>query len=163
MSIEYNKCEDIPSDMSFIHAEGATFMKAFHDITIKCDKDIDNCVNYLFSLVDISKNNKLSKAEISRIIRIISYIVVVSGKGIAENEDITGILGIVSIISPSIAGAIIDGSDYDNDGQLSMEEMFYDRNISSVIHTFEKFSFDVAINFITKMFSALAGVLKIIS
>lgn len=163
MSIEYNKCEDIPSDMSFIHAEGATFMKAFHDISIKCDKDIDNCVNYLFSLVDISKNNKLSKAEISRIIRIISYIVVVSGKGIAENEDITGILGIVSIISPSIAGAIIDGSDYDNDGQLSMEEMFYDRNISSVIHTFEKFSFDVAINFITKMFSALAGVLKIIS
>jgi len=161
-SIDYNKCEDIPSDVSFIHTEGVTFMKAFHDISIKCDKDIDNCANYLFSLVDISKNNKLSKAEISRIIRIMSYIVVVSGKGVAKNEDITSILAIVSIISPSIAGAIIDGSDYDNDGQLSMEEMFYDRDFSSVVRTFEKFSFDVAVRFIAKMFGVLADVLKIL-
>jgi len=162
VSIDYNKCTDIPSEMSFIHTEGVTFMKAFHDISIKCDKDIDNCVNYLFSLVDISKDNKLSKAEISRIIRIMSYIVVVSGKGVAKNEDITSILAIVSILSPSIAGAIIDGSDYDNDGQLSMAEMFYDRNFSSIVRTFEKFSFDIAVEFIAKMFGVLAHVLKIL-
>ena len=162
MSIDYNKCEDMPSDVSFIHAEGVTFMKSFHDISIKCEKDIDNCVNHLFSLVDISKDNKLSKAEISRIIRIMSYIVVVSGKGVAKNDDITSILAIVSLISPSIAGAIIDGSDYDNDGQLSMEEMFYDRNFSSVVRAFEKFSFDVAVSFIAKMFGVLAHVFKIL-
>jgi hypothetical protein len=157
------KCDNIPSDMSFIHAEGIIFMKLYNDISVICEEHRNECVNHIFSIFDISKDKKLSKAEISRMIRIISYIAVVSGKGVAGNDEITGILGIVSIISPSIAGAIIDGSDYDNDGQLSIEEIFYDRQISSVVPIFEKFSFDIAISFFSKMFGSLIGILKIIS
>jgi hypothetical protein len=157
------KCDNIPSDMSFIHAEGIIFMKLYNEISVICEEQRKECVNHIFSIFDISKDKKLSKAEISRMIRIISYIAVVSGKGVAANDDITGILGIVSIISPSIAGAIIDGSDYDNDGQLSIEEIFYDRQISSVVPIFEKFSFDIAISFFSKMFGSLIGILKIIS
>ena len=161
-SAEYNKCEDIPSDMSFIHAEGIIFMKSFVEISMKCEKAKEKCVEYMFSIVDISKDNELSKAELSRIMRIITYIAVVSNnkKDWVDNKEITGALGIVSIISPFIAKSIIEGSDYDNDGQLSLDEIFYDRKISDATQALEKLSFDVAVTFFTKMFSAFGSILS---
>ena len=80
----------------------------------------------------------------------------------AKTEEITGISAIVSIICPSIAGSIIAGSDYDNDGQLSLDEIFYDRNIKGATQTFEKFSFDVAVSMLTKMFGSIDSLLKFI-
>jgi tetratricopeptide (TPR) repeat protein len=163
LPVEFNRCNDIPSELSFIHAEGITFMNSLDDVLVKCQKEKDKCLEYIFSLVDISKDNRISKAELSRIFRIITYIAVVSGKeGKAKSEDITSISAIVSIISPSVAGAIIAGSDYDNDGQLCLEEMFFDRNISGATHVLEKFSFDVAVSFIIKAFGALSSIVKLV-
>ena len=67
---------------------------------------------------------------------------------------------LASVTFPMVADSVISGSDYDNDGQLSLDEMFYDKNLEDADLLVEKFSFDIATGILAKLFGSLGGLVS---
>ena len=154
------KCNTFPSNLSFLHLEALSFIKSMNNLPKSCEGRGYDCVKYIFSTVEVIKDGKLSRAELSRLIRILSYFSVISGNG-ARNDKISGSAALASIFGPFIASSIIAGSDYDDDGKLSLEELLIDKDPENIAATFERLSFDVAVEILTKIFSGMGRLLSL--
>jgi hypothetical protein len=126
------RCDRLPPDVYLLFAEGIKYMQLASIVKDKCTADGGDCLKSVFAFVDVSGDKRLSVAEIARAIRIFTFAAVAANPQGASQQDIAGALSIAMILGPPIASAIINGSDYDGDGQLSLDELFYDRDLTSV-------------------------------
>ena len=159
-----SRCQQISTNDLFIHAEGISFMNMYQDISSVCQEgDSLSCLNSVFKSIDVSEDGRLSKAEISRMIRILTYMgTLADPKGGKPNDKILGSVGIAALVGPFIASSIIDGSDYNGDGQLSMDELFLDRDVAGAQLAMRNMSLDVAVSSIGALFKGLSSVMGLI-
>lgn len=138
----YQKCEKLLPTIYMVHAEGLKAVKFIAGMKRSCGEGSSGCGEYLFSFLDVSQDEKLSVAELSRAIRIATYASVAARPQGADDKTLTGSLMVANMIGPMVASSLIGGSDYDGDGQLSLEELFYDRDLASVEASLGKISLD---------------------
>jgi hypothetical protein len=161
---EFKRCQQIGSDIAFIHAEGISFMRSYESIASVCQNGIsEKCLRDLFLFVDVSKDLRLSKAEISRLIRILSYVARLSDRKFHKTEEVVGFVSIMSFLGPFVATSIIDGSDYDGDGQLSLNELLIDRELVGTKQALDKLSVDVILSTVGKLFKGLDSAVKLLN
>ncbi|MBB3192409.1 hypothetical protein [Halomonas cerina] len=154
----YRRCDAANSSVGFMHAEGLSFFRFLTDLNdTACGSGKEQCIEKLWSYIDVSGNGVLSQAELSRLIRILAYIGTVKGSGYISNDDLFGKVGLASMIAPFVAKSIIDGSDYNDDGQLALDELFIDREFSSASLAVEKMSFDMVVSALGSLFKGLTS------
>lgn len=155
------RCQQISAEDLFVHAEGISFMNMYQNISSVCQEgDSFSCLNSVFKSIDVSEDERLSKAEISRMIRILTYMgTLADPKGGKPNDKIFGSVGIAALVGPFIASSIIDGSDYNGDGQLSMDELFLDRDVAGAQLAMRNMSLDVAVSSLGGLFKGLTSVI----
>jgi hypothetical protein len=151
----YEKCDRLPPDVYFVHAEGAKFMELVAALRDGCPNEQQACIDRAFAYVDVSGDGRLSTAEVARIMRILTYAAVAANPQGATNEEITGALGLMSLVGPLISSAIVSGADYDGDGQLTMAEMFYDRDVITVQGAMEQMSLEMVGSSIAAIFQGM--------
>lgn len=138
----YHRCEKLPPSLYAMHAEGLKTVQFIAAIEKNCSQESGNCVEYLFSFLDVSEDEKLSVAELSRAIRIATYASVAAAPDGVNDKTFAGTFLVSNLIGPVVAKSLIDGSDYNSDGQLSLDEIFYDRDIATVGASLGKVSLD---------------------
>jgi len=154
----YERCERLPADVYFTHAEGARFMELVDALRRTCSHRQPACIERAFAAVDVSRDGRLSVAEVSRVLRIVVYAAVAANPEGAREQDLASALGLASLLGPLISTAIISGSDYDGDGQLTRDEIFYDRDIATVQHALEAMSLDEVGATMSAIFQGMAGI-----
>ena len=123
----YNKCESIPSIFQIIYGEIINLMNSKLIEVCNNDQNPANCINETFSFLDVSKDNELSVAEITRAARILIYFTFID-KQIDENREIGfATYTTTSLIFPAISKIIIGNYDYDNSNTISLKEIYTDR------------------------------------
>ncbi len=102
------------------------------DATVEiCRRDAAGCNDAAFAVVDITRDGRLSRAEISRALRVAGFFgptIASFGKPeIPTFSDSMSSLSFAGMVAPTIAQGLIAGSDYDGDGQLGLNEILQDR------------------------------------
>lgn len=152
------RCEHMSSSLSFLHGEGITFMAHASSISAACQQDGTQCAQAVMELIDVSKDGKLSKAELTRAIRILAYFAPLLAKQDTwvSIGEISGYVASASLLGPLLASSIIGGSDYNNDGQISLDEIFIDRDMSGLNAVARQVPMDLLVKLVGSMFSGLS-------
>ena len=121
------KCSNLNNEIDFIllESDAIEFDKLMHSAKTKCQnsKPID-CLREFIKFADVSKNNKLSRAEITRFSKFIVKWLTLKGElNIGERM---GSSAATIIIAPALAEFILLNYDYDNDEHIDIKEMTFD-------------------------------------
>ena len=124
----YTRCGNLPPSLSMFHGEGINGIIAMDHVLRVCTSNpVSECQNELLKLGDVSGNKKWSVAEIARLLRIATYLEqlnrydpALKGSEAIKNSLISLPLG------PIFIRMVLNSLDYDDDGQLSMDELFQD-------------------------------------
>lgn len=154
-----NRCQKLPPEKSPLHFEAVQFVRKLSGIGDACEDKGISCLEYVFSLAEVVEDGNLSTAELSRLIRIMTYLSVISTEGGATDERISGGLVLASLFGPLIAASLISGSDYDDNGSLSLEEILQGQDAENLIAGLQTMSFDTLVQMMTKFFGVLAKVI----
>lgn len=138
----YKKCEKLPSQLYLQHAEGIKAVQLIAGIKENCQIENGKCGPFILSFFDVSGNGKLSVAEVSRAIRIATYASIAATPDGANEKSLAWTFLATNLIGPFIAKSMIEGSDYDGDGQLSVDEILYDRENATLEASLGKVSID---------------------
>ena len=85
------------------------------------------CINKTFDFLDVSKDNELSVAELTRAARIVVYFTFID-KRLEEDRNIGfATYTTTSLIFPAISKILIGNYDYDNSNTISLKEIYTDR------------------------------------
>ncbi len=123
----YEKCESIPSIYQIIYGEIISLMNSQLIETCNNDTNPSNCINETFSFLDVSKDNELSVAELTRAARIVIYFTFIDKK-LEEDRDIGfATYTTTSLIFPALSKILIGNYDYDNSNTISLKEIYTDR------------------------------------
>ena len=123
----YEKCESIPSIYQITYGEIISLMNSQLIETCNNDTNTSNCINETFSFLDVSKDNELSVAELTRAARIAIYFTFID-KREEEDRDIGfATYTTTSLFFPAISKILIGNYDYDNSNTLSLKEIYTDR------------------------------------
>lgn len=123
----YERCATLPLSLEGLHGEAVSIMAATDAARAECtDPDGPVCPQAMLRVVDISGNGEISVAELARAIRYAAY------RASFENEATsTEALGLALtggfIGGPVVASALVASLDYDDSGELSVEEITVDR------------------------------------
>jgi len=123
----YEKCESIPSLYQIVYGEIINLMNS--QLIEVCNNDPNPaiCINETFNFLDVSKDNELSIAELTRAARIVVYFTFID-KRLEEDRDIGFVTyTTTSLIFPAISKIIIGNYDYDNSNTISLKEIYTDR------------------------------------
>ena len=91
----------------------------------QCDLSPDKaCETKVWKFADVSLDGKLGKAEISRLIRLAAIVKARTSTQSAEEQSTAEIMSFV--VSPFVAGVMVDNYDFDGDGTLSEAEVFFE-------------------------------------
>ena len=121
------KCSNLNNEIDFIllESDAIEFDKLMHSAKTKCQnsKPID-CLREFIKFADVSKNNKLSRAEITRFSKFVVKWLTLKGElNIGERM---GSSAATMIIAPALAEFILLNYDYDNDEHIDIKEMTFD-------------------------------------
>tara|TARA_Y100000590_G_scaffold450231_1_gene589561 strand:+ start:1325 stop:2188 length:864 start_codon:yes stop_codon:yes gene_type:complete len=123
----YNKCESIPSLYQIIYGEIINLMNSQLIEVCNNDPDPSVCINETFDFLDVSKDNELSIAELTRAARIVIYFTFID-KRLEEDRDIGfATYTTTSLIFPALSKILIGNYDYDNSNTISLKEIYTDR------------------------------------
>jgi Ca2+-binding EF-hand superfamily protein len=131
-TLQYQRCSDLPPGIGFSHAEGIRFMEIASLARQACSNQNSDCVSALFGFIDVTHDQKLSVAELARLMRIIVYATTAANPGGATEKNLRGTMLLATFIGPVVAKALISSMDYDADGQIAMSEIFYDRELRTM-------------------------------
>ena len=130
------KCEALPGLLPVLFAETVAVFRRLDEIDEAClaeDNPGLHCAAVGFELIDITRDGKLSRAEIGRAIRAAAFFV---GHRLIADKQMTSYVPVEdlllawltgSALGPVIAGNLVDSYDYDGDGLLSLAELMQDR------------------------------------
>ena len=123
----YEKCDSIPSMYQLIYGEIINLMNSQLIETCNNDQNPANCINETFTFLDVSGDNELSVAELTRAARIAIYFTFID-KREEEDRDIGfATYTTTSLIFPALSKILIGNYDYDNSNTISLKEIYTDR------------------------------------
>ena len=123
----YEKCESIPSVYQIIYGEIVSLMNSKLVETCNDDSNPQDCITEAFKFLDVSSDNELSVAELTRAARILIYFTFID-KRVGEDRDIGfATYTTTSLFFPAISKILIGNYDYDNTNTLSLKEIYTDR------------------------------------
>ena len=123
----YEKCESIPSIYQVIYGEIINLMNSQLIETCNNDSNPANCINETFSFLDISKDNELSVAELTRAARIAIYFTFIDKRQDEDRDIGFATYTTTSLIFPALSKILIGNYDYDNSNTISLKEIYTDR------------------------------------
>lgn len=126
----YKKCGRLPGQMSWKLGEAVAGFHLMGKVTSICKSESgEKCIETVFKFVDVSDDDVLSKAEISRVIRILGFYAgyMTQKEMLVKHQAVMISTTIAGVASTIIANSIIGNVDYDDDGRVSIEELLQDR------------------------------------
>ena len=120
-------CEHLPASLSFVHGEATTLLLAMPSIQMACARSKDACAEEMLSVGDVAATGGLNEADLSRLIRIATYIG--TAQSGAEGDEIVGGQVLSLGFAPLLADMVLRSFDYNDDDELSITEMATDRGL----------------------------------
>jgi hypothetical protein len=124
----FRRCASIGGGLAALHGEGLTFAAALDGLEAACDGELgssDGCLAALMAHADVSKDGKLSVAELARLVRGVTWAVLaIEG---APLELVAAGVGAGAVAGVAIGWALVASYDYDGDRALSAAELAQDR------------------------------------
>ena len=124
---EYEKCESIPSMFQIIYGEIINLMNSQLIEICNENNDPSECINESFAFLDVSDDDELSVAELTRAARIAIYFAFIDKKQDEDRDIGFATYTTTSIIFPALSKILIGNYDYDNSNTLSLKEIYTDR------------------------------------
>ena len=138
-------CQRVPGLLGSMFAEAIAVFGQLDDLSTRCATGAPGgCVESFMDLLDVSGDRSLSKAEISRGIRVAaSYFAYESVVGhqlssksnlgfpysdTVSADNIYAATVALGIAAPYVTSNLLDSYDYDDDGRLSAAELLQDRS-----------------------------------
>jgi hypothetical protein len=124
----FRRCSTIGGALAALHGEGIAFAAALDALEAACDGDqgsSDACIAALMAYADVSRDGKLGTAELARMVRAITWLIL-AGEG-APIEVLAAGVGAGAGIGLAVAWLLVSSYDYDGDGRLSPAELLQDR------------------------------------
>lgn len=119
------RCTEAPLLVS-LHAEGLAFLHALEAMEPVCEGgQAAACLGAFFAYADVTKDGKLSPAEITRALRGVTWAIQMSDGTDAETLA-AGYVG-AALAGVVVAQLVVPAYDYDQSGSLSMDELTQDR------------------------------------
>lgn len=132
------RCEALPNRLQSLFLEAFAVFEGLDRAVAHCgESSMRRCASAVFDLIDISGDNRFSRAEISRMIRVGTLFA--GYEAIAEYHDDPFVpvedLSVIRSLRSDLLGLaadMIDSYDFDGDGFLSPEELLQDRSLESL-------------------------------
>ena len=124
---EYEECESIPSMFQIIYGEIINLMNSQLIEICNENNDPSECINESFAFLDVSDDDELSVAELTRAARIAIYFTFIDKKQDEDRDIGFATYTTTSIIFPALSKILIGNYDYDNSNTLSLKEIYTDR------------------------------------
>ena len=121
------QCNNLNNQIDFIllESDAIKFDKLIYSAKNKCqnNKPID-CLREFVDFADVSNNNELSRAELTRFAKfVVKWLTL---KGELQLNERMGASAATMIIAPALAEFILLNYDYDNDEHIDIKEMTFD-------------------------------------
>ena len=121
------KCNNLNNQIDFIllESDAIEFDKLIYSSKNKCQnsKPID-CLREFVNFADVSRNNKLSRAELTRFSKFVVKWLSLTGE--LNLSERMGSSAATMIIAPALSKFILLNYDYDNDEHIDIKEMTFD-------------------------------------
>ena len=127
MKAKLYKCSNLNEQLDYILLESDAI--EFDKMVLSAKKECQNkkpvdCLRKFVNFADVSKNNELSRAELTRFSKfIVKWLTL---KGELNLSERMGSSAVTMIIAPALAEFILLNYDYDNDGHIDIKEMTFD-------------------------------------
>ena len=125
--IKIFKCENLNSQLDYILLErdAIEFDKLLYAAKEECqnNKPID-CLRKFITFADVSRNNELSRAELTRFSKFIVKWLALNGE--LNLTERVGSSGAAMVLGPALAEFILLNYDYDNDEHIDLKEITFD-------------------------------------
>lgn len=121
------QCRALPASTSLLHGEAASLLLAMPAVQAACADSPAVCADELMAVGDVADTGGLNEADLSRLIRIATYLGTADGD--ADSDQILGGQAASIGLAPILADMILRSFDYDADQQLSLDEMTADRSL----------------------------------
>ena len=123
---KFTKCKKTPDHLIISFGELLAFLNS--ENSLECiNNDTNQCIYNVFKFLDVSKNNALSIPEITRGSKLLISLVNLSAE--YSHDDNTLSSASAYLVAPILAKIIISNYDFDNSKDLSLKEIFSDREI----------------------------------
>ena len=127
ISLNLFKCNNLNNQIDYIllESDAIEFDKLIFTAKKECQnkKPID-CLRKFVNFADVSKNNELSRAELTRFSKfVVKWLTL---KGELNLTERMGSSAATMVIAPALAEFILLNYDYDNDEHLDIKEMTFD-------------------------------------
>ena len=132
------RCGTMPGRLQSLFPESLAVFEAFDQVATQCDGgSMRRCASAVFDMIDVSGDDRFSRAEISRMVRAAAFFVGYDAISSAYDDPLVSLDSIVVISSlrsalQPLVDDLIDSYDFDGDGFLSQEELLQDRSIESL-------------------------------
>jgi hypothetical protein len=123
----WHRCPAAAPGIAGLHGEGLAFLAALEGLEAACGSGAtpDACVAGIVREGDVSGDNRLSVAEIARLVRGATWLLAAAEDAPPETVLATGGGGIIAGVA--VARLMMESLDYDGDGKLSAAELAQDR------------------------------------
>jgi hypothetical protein len=124
----FRRCQAVGGALAALHGEGIGFAAALDGLEAACDGDqgtSDACIAALMAYADVSKDGKLGPAELARLVRGVTWLILAS-EGVPLEALAAGV-GAGAGIGIAVGWLLVATYDYDGDGRLSPAELMQDR------------------------------------
>ena len=137
--IKIFKCENLNSQLDYIllESDAIEFDQLVYAAKEECQnkKPID-CLRKFITFADVSRNNELSRAELTRLSKFIVKWLALNGE--LNLTERVGSSGAAMILGPALAEFVLLNYDYDNDEHIDLKEITFDLvNINSDSYLYE--------------------------
>lgn len=125
----FTRCAAPPAAMTALHGEGLAFAGALDGIEAACTAGAaagqEACLAALLAHADVTRDGKLTVAEIARLARGAAW-AVLTGEGVSLEELAAGI-GAAGLAGIGLGHLMVASYDYDGDGRIAAAELLQDR------------------------------------
>ena len=128
---DFARCRNMPAIYAIPHGEAVAVLGGMDQLRAACGSNAGAsdvaCATGLFKLADVSGNNEISIAELSRVGRVATYFAATMGGEPVPMLELLGAYAGAVAITPLLAKAIVSSFDYDDSGALSLAELMQNR------------------------------------
>ncbi len=134
-------CDGVPEGAPAFLKEAMGVYQALDKVAAGCGANVQSCVQSAFDTVDATRDGRLSRAEVSRLVRGLRFLAMardgvdrsVSGRG-AVDVALESMVGAVPV-----AATLVSLYDYDADGVLTMRDITRDFGVGGLGRVIGKF------------------------